>query len=134
MFRAEPLVKIHLHVLASEAADAALVLAHFGIYSPARHAPEALSEYPAAAYRETWLEAESRTAKLVERCGELAISLRVFGQRAAQRTCARGCENQKVVVVEAAQGDTVEARFFLDLDLYKGEERARLRLHSLEVQ
>lgn len=69
MFRAEPLVKIHLHVLASEAADAALVLAHFGIYSPARHAPEALSEYPAAAYRETWLEAESRTAKLVERCG-----------------------------------------------------------------
>ena len=68
MFRAEPLVKIRLHVLASEAADAALVLAHFGVYSPAQHAPEELSENPAEAYRETWLEAESRTAKLAEHC------------------------------------------------------------------
>ena len=71
MFRAEPLVKIRLHMLASEVADAALELARFGIYSPARHTPEQLSENPAAVYRETWLEVEARTAKLIERCGDL---------------------------------------------------------------
>jgi V/A-type H+/Na+-transporting ATPase subunit I len=70
MFRAEPLVKIRLHILASEAADAALELARFGIYSPAQHAPVALDETPAAAYREAWQEAEARTAKLAERCGD----------------------------------------------------------------
>ncbi|MGA8391325.1 MAG: hypothetical protein WB775_04250, partial [Burkholderiaceae bacterium] len=72
MFRAEPLIKIRLHILASEAADAALELARFGIYSPARHAPEQLPENPAAVYRETWLEIEARTAKLVEHCGNLS--------------------------------------------------------------
>ncbi len=71
MFRAEPLVKIRLLMLASEAADAALELARFGIYSPAQHAPAALAEKPAEAYREAWLEAESRVSKLVERCGGL---------------------------------------------------------------
>ena len=71
MFRAEPLVKIRLLMLASEAADAALELARFGIYSPAQYAPEALSESPAEAYRDAWLEAESRVSKLVERCGSL---------------------------------------------------------------
>lgn len=70
MFRAEPLVKIRLHILASEAGDAALELARFGIYSPAQHASAALDETPAAAYREAWQEAEVRTAKLVERCGD----------------------------------------------------------------
>ena len=44
MFRAEPLVKIRLLMLASEAADAALELARFGIYSPAQLAPAALAE------------------------------------------------------------------------------------------
>ena len=69
MFRAEPLVRIRLLMLASEAPDAALELARFGIFSPAQYAPPALSESPAEAYREAWLEAESRTTKLVERCG-----------------------------------------------------------------
>ena len=72
MFRAEPLVKIRLHMLASEAADAALELARFGIYSPAQHQPQILRENPALAYREAWLEAEARTVKLAERCGSLA--------------------------------------------------------------
>jgi V/A-type H+-transporting ATPase subunit I len=72
MFRAEPLVKIRLHMLASEVADAALELARFGIYSPAQHPPEILRENPALAYREAWLEAEARTVKLAERCGDLA--------------------------------------------------------------
>lgn len=71
MFRAEPLVRIRLHMLASEVADAALELARFGIYSPARHAPEQLPENPAAVYRETWMEVEARTSKLIERCGDL---------------------------------------------------------------
>lgn len=69
MFRAEPLLRIRLLMLASEAPDAALELARFGVFSPAPHAPEALAEATAEAYRETWLEAESRLAKLVERCG-----------------------------------------------------------------
>lgn len=71
MFRAEPLVKIRLLILASEAADAALELARFGIYSPAQHAPDALSETPAERYRDAWLEAEARVSKLVERCGSI---------------------------------------------------------------
>ncbi len=71
MFRAEPLVKIRLLILASEAADAALELARFGIYSPAQHAPAALAESPAEAYRDAWLDAESRVSKLVEHCGKL---------------------------------------------------------------
>jgi V/A-type H+-transporting ATPase subunit I len=71
MFRAEPLVRIRLLMLASEAPDAALELARFGIFSPAQYAPPALSESPAEPYREAWLEAESRVSKLVERCGGL---------------------------------------------------------------
>ncbi len=71
MFRAEPLVKIRLVLLASEAPDAALELARFGVYSPAQHAPAELTETPAEIYREAWQEAESRVSKLVERCGNL---------------------------------------------------------------
>ena len=69
MFRAEPLARIRLHMLASEAPDAALELARFGIFSPAQYASAVLTETPAEAYRESWLEAESRVAKLLERCG-----------------------------------------------------------------
>jgi V/A-type H+-transporting ATPase subunit I len=72
MFRAVRLVKIRLLMLASEAPDAALELARFGIYSPSQHAPEALTESPAEAYREAWLDVESRVSKLVERCGGLS--------------------------------------------------------------
>jgi V/A-type H+-transporting ATPase subunit I len=71
MFRAEPLVKIRLLMLASEAPDAALELARFGTFSPAQYAPPALTESPADAYREAWLDAESRASKLVERCGSM---------------------------------------------------------------
>ena len=71
MFRAEPLVRIRLLMLASEAPDAALELARFGIFSPAQYAPPDLRETPAEAYREAWLDAEARTSKLAERCGSL---------------------------------------------------------------
>jgi V/A-type H+-transporting ATPase subunit I len=71
MFRAEPLVRIRLLMLSSEAPDAALELARFGVFSPAQYAPADLTETPAEAYRDAWLEAESRVSKLVERCGNI---------------------------------------------------------------
>lgn len=72
MFRAEPMLRIRLLLVASEAADAALELARQGVYDPAQHAPDALDEKPAEAYREAWMEAEARVSKLVERCGTLS--------------------------------------------------------------
>ena len=70
MLRAEPLLRIQLLTLASEAQDAALALAHFGVFNPAPAQIEALAEAPAVAYREAWLEAEARLAKLLEQCGD----------------------------------------------------------------
>ncbi len=73
MFRAEPLVKIRLLMLASEAPDAALELARFGVFNPAEHAlagfDQAFDESPAEDYREAWLQAESRLSKVIEQCG-----------------------------------------------------------------
>ena len=73
MFRAEPLLKIQLMMLASEAPDAALELARFGVFNPSNSALEVPSEQlpdaPAAQYREAWLEAESRLSKLLAQCG-----------------------------------------------------------------
>lgn len=71
MLRAEPLLRIQLLTLASEAQDAALALAHFGVFSPAPSVVDALTEAPAIAYREAWLEAEARLAKLLEQCGDM---------------------------------------------------------------
>lgn len=70
MLRAEPLLRIQLLVLASEAQDAALALARFGVFNPAPCRETALAESPAAAYREAWLEAEARLSKLQEECGD----------------------------------------------------------------
>ena len=70
MLRAEPLCRIQLLMLASEAQDAALALARFGAFNPAPCALEALGEWPAVAYREAWLEAETRLSKLLEQCGD----------------------------------------------------------------
>ena len=70
MLRAEPLFRIQLLMLASEAQDAALTLARFGVFNPAPCRADALAESPAAAYREAWLEAEARLAKLLETCGD----------------------------------------------------------------
>ena len=70
MLRAEPLLRMQLLLLASEAQDAALTLARFGTYNPAPCSLEALAESPAAAYREAWLEADARLSKLLEQCGD----------------------------------------------------------------
>ena len=69
MLRAEPLLKIQLLILASEAPDAALELARFGVFNPTSGSPDGLGESPAEAYREAWLDAESRLSKLLEQCG-----------------------------------------------------------------
>jgi len=70
MLRAEPLFRIQLLMLASEAQDAALALARFGVFNPAPCTADALAESPAAAYREAWLEAEARLSKLLQECGD----------------------------------------------------------------
>lgn len=70
MLRAEPLYRIQLLTLASEAQDAALALARFGVFNPAPGTLETLDESPAVAYREAWLEAEARLSKLLQQCGE----------------------------------------------------------------
>ncbi len=70
MFRAEPLVKAQLWILASETPDVALELARFGVFSPAPGAPAALSELSAEGYREAWQEANARLSKLLEQCGD----------------------------------------------------------------
>ena len=70
MLRAEPLLRIQLMMLASEAQDAALTLARFGVFNPAPCRVDALAESPAATYREAWLEAEARLSKLLEACGD----------------------------------------------------------------
>ncbi|MDP1929209.1 MAG: V-type ATPase 116kDa subunit family protein [Thiobacillus sp.] len=70
MLRAEPLLRIQLLLLASEAQDAALALARFGVFNPAPCTLAALTESPASAYREAWLEADARLSKLLEQCGD----------------------------------------------------------------
>ena len=69
MFRAEPLVRAQLLMLASEAQDAALELARFGAFNPAPCMLDTLAESPASRYREAWLEADTRLSKLLEQCG-----------------------------------------------------------------
>jgi V/A-type H+-transporting ATPase subunit I len=70
MLRAEPLFRVQLLMLASEAQDAALALARFGVFNPAPCRADALPESPAAAYREAWLEAGARLSKLLDECGD----------------------------------------------------------------
>lgn len=69
MLRADPMLKVQLLMLASEAQDAALALARFGVFNPAAGRIEAFADSPAADYREAWLEAQARLSKLLEQCG-----------------------------------------------------------------
>ncbi len=70
MLRAEPLLRVRLLTLASEAQDVALTLAHFGVFNPAPSRLEAFPDAPTIAYREAWLEAEARLAKLLQDSGD----------------------------------------------------------------
>lgn len=69
MFRAQPLYRMTLWCLASEAPDVALLLARHGIFSPVASKDEALPENPAESYRDVYLEAEARLARVLEQCG-----------------------------------------------------------------
>lgn len=69
MFRAQPLSRVTLWFLSSEAPDAALLLARHGVFAPAAEADEALPDNPGGAYREVFLEAAARLARIQEQCG-----------------------------------------------------------------
>lgn len=71
MFRAQPLYRVTLWCLASEAPDVALLLARHGVFCPVAQADEVMPENPAEAYREVFLEAEARLSRILQHC-ELA--------------------------------------------------------------
>jgi V/A-type H+-transporting ATPase subunit I len=69
MFRAQPMSRVTLRLLASEAADAALLLARHGVFAPVSERDERMPESPAERYREVFQEADSRLSKILEHCG-----------------------------------------------------------------
>ena len=69
MFRAQPMSRVTLWLLASEAPDAALLLARHGVFAPASERDEHMPEAPAEQYREVFQEADSRLGKILEHCG-----------------------------------------------------------------
>lgn len=72
MFRPLPMARVTLLFLASEAQDAALLLARHGIFDPAPELENPLPERPGDEYREVFLEAEARLTKIEEFCGSAA--------------------------------------------------------------
>ncbi len=69
MFRALPMTHVTLWMLASEAPDAALLLARHGVFSPVSAPDSRMPETPGELYREVYLEAESRLGKIIELFG-----------------------------------------------------------------
>ncbi len=69
MFRAQPMSRVTLYCLASEAQDAALLLARQGLFGLAADENVSFPESPGDEYREIYLEADSRLAKIGELCG-----------------------------------------------------------------
>ncbi len=65
MFRALPMTRVTLWFLASEAQDAALLLARHRVFGPARESDERFPDTPGKDYREIYQEAESRLAKIL---------------------------------------------------------------------
>ncbi|MBI5330740.1 MAG: hypothetical protein HZB71_09020 [Betaproteobacteria bacterium] len=73
MFRALPMSRVSLITLASEAQDAALLLARYGHFAPVTEEEglrERFPEQPGERYREIYLEAEARLAKIIGMCGQ----------------------------------------------------------------
>lgn len=73
MFRARPMSRVTLYCLTSEAQDAALLLARHGLFGLATDENVAFPESPGEEYREIYLEADARLAKIGELCGHLDI-------------------------------------------------------------
>ncbi len=69
MFRAQPMSRVTLWLLVSEAPDAALLLARHGVFAPVSARDERIPEAPAEPYREVFQEADSRLGKILEHCG-----------------------------------------------------------------
>ena len=69
MFRAQPLYRMTLWCLASEAQDMALLLAQQGMYNPSPVPQTELPDIAGQEYRETYLEAQSRLDKILPLCG-----------------------------------------------------------------
>ena len=74
MFRAVPMSRVKLLFLASEAQDAALLLARHGIFGPALDKVDNFPGSPGDEYREIYLEAEARLAKISDSCGHLEMA------------------------------------------------------------
>lgn len=73
MFRAQPMSRVTLYCLTSEAQDAALLLARHGLFGLAADKNVSFPESPGDEYREIYLEAEARLAKIGELCGRLEV-------------------------------------------------------------
>lgn len=71
MFRAQAMSRITLLLLASEAQDAAFLLARHGVFAPATDAREAWPQRVGVPYREVYLEAAARLGKIMEVCGDI---------------------------------------------------------------
>jgi len=69
MFRAQPMSRVTLWLLASEAADTALLLARHSVFAPVLERDEQMPEAPAERYREVFQEADSRLSKILEHYG-----------------------------------------------------------------
>jgi V/A-type H+/Na+-transporting ATPase subunit I len=69
MFRAQPLSRMTLWCLTSEAPDMAVLLARQGIYNPSPVPQAELPEMAGQDYRETYVEARSRLDKILPFCG-----------------------------------------------------------------
>jgi V/A-type H+-transporting ATPase subunit I len=139
MFRAQPMSRVTLFCLASEAQDAALLLArhgHFGLAEAADAVDAEFPESPGQAYREVYLEAEARLSKIGEFCGEpilppipaqaIAPNLRELSGinerlRVLWRTCSDCTTREREIEDEqkrlAAFRDTSARLKSLDVDL-----------------
>ncbi len=69
MFRAQPMTRVSLCCLASEAQEMALLLARHGIFAPAAEGHADFPEDPVERYREVCFQAEVRLAKILDHCG-----------------------------------------------------------------
>lgn len=74
MFRARPMSRVTLYCMTSEAQDVALLLARHGLFGLAADKHASFPESPGDEYREIYLEADARLAKIGELCGHLDIS------------------------------------------------------------
>lgn len=137
MFRAAPMAHVTLWLLASEAQDAALLLARHGAFAPAP-ADGTLPDSPAAAYREVYLEARSRLDKLLEQDG--APPSQVPEDAAAPTLAGLGLVNEELKLIwqaysavseQAAQLQEARQRLAVMRESYARLQGLRLDLSRL---